>query len=163
MMFEKFGIKGVQEMGYIGENIRRERIRSGLDQAELARELELDQTAISRFEKGSRRPSVDLLKRIAVVLDCEFSSLVENSEETEGEGGGTGSELASKSVAAHSARDFVQTLLAQNPQVKLQLRSLAEHQDELTPEDWQFLADHLTLAFGQVELLLKRGKAAGKQ
>lgn len=142
-------------MGYIGENIRSKRMSAGFDQGRLARELGLDQTAISRFENGSRRPSVEMLKKIAALLGCTFSSLVDDGK----------SDPQNAESKPHQnqnpARDFVQTLLAQNPQVGLQLRSLAEHQDELTPDDWQFLADHLALAFGHVERVLERTRGKG--
>lgn len=127
-------------MGYLGENIKRERVRAGFDQARLAHELGLDQTAISRFENGSRRPSVDLLKRIAGVLGCDFSALVGENDPN---------------------RDLVETFLAENPEIRMQLRSLASHRGELAPEDWQFLADHITHAFSHVEQLRERMKRKG--
>jgi len=141
-------------MNYIGENIRKERTKAGFDQSQLARALELDQTAISRFENGSRRPSVDLLKKMASALGCSFAALVNEEEEKNGnliEG-----RKESAKNEGDSGKDFVQTLLAQNPGISVQLRSLADRRGELTPEDWQFLADHLMHAFGQVELLLNR-------
>ncbi|MCL1940552.1 MAG: helix-turn-helix domain-containing protein [Synergistaceae bacterium] len=118
----------------------------------LARALELDQTAISRFENGSRRPSVELLKKIAAALGCPFAALV--SEEYEGNGN-LKNDPESKNDS-DSEKNFVQALLAQNPEISVQLRSLADRSGELTAEDWRFLADHLKHAFGQVEMLLDR-------
>ena len=120
----------------------------------LARELKLDQTAISRFENGSRRPSVDLLKRIALILGCSFAALVNEDQEESGDLSRNNEAEPGKDNS--SQEDFVQTLLAQNPGISVQLRSLAGRSGELTAEDWQFLADHLMHAFGQVEMLLDR-------
>lgn len=133
-------------MGYIGDNLKKVRMRAGFDQGRLASELGLDQTAISRFENGSRRPSVDLLKRMANVLGCEISSLIKEDGEE------------SADTAHDGAREFVMSLLKKNPQVGVQLRSLAAHRDELTPDDWQFLADHFAHAFGQAEHVIARTK-----
>ena len=146
-----------QKVNYIGENIRRERIKASFDQVRLARALLLDQTAISRFENGSRRPSVELLKKMAAVLGCSFAALV--SEEQEGNGDSSNRELnlaKNKDDSEMAGKIFVQTLLARNPGISVQLRSLADRSGELTPEDWQFLADHLVHAFDQVEMLLDR-------
>ena len=141
---------------YLGRNIRKERIKAGFDQMRLARALELDQTAISRFENGSRRPSVELLKRIAAALDCTFAALV--NEDHEENGNLTGNKKIEQLKNEDSEEDFVKTLLVQTPEITVQLRSLAARKEELTSEDWQFLADHLMHAFSQVEVLLDRKK-----
>jgi len=120
----------------------------------LARALELDQTAISRFENGSRRPSVELLKKMAAELGCSFAALV--NEENKESGNLTENKKNEHLKDEDTEENFVQTLLAQNPGISVQLRSLADRRGELTPEDWQFLADHLMHAFAQVEILLDR-------
>ena len=144
-------------VNYIGANIRKERIKAGLDQARLAQAVGLAQTAISRFENGSRRPSVELLKRIAAVLGCSFAALVDED--------GKNGNFVKTSVrdgddtenAKNEPAKFVQSLLAKNPEMSVHLRSLAGRSGELAPEDWQFLADHLTHVFIQVQNLLDRG------
>jgi transcriptional regulator with XRE-family HTH domain len=136
---------GGERLNYIGENIRRERLKAGFDQMRLARALELDQTAISRLENGSRRPSVESLKKIAAALvseEYEVNGNLKNDPESKND--------------SDAEKNFVQALLAQNPEISVQLRSLADRSGELTAEDWRFLADHLKHAFGQVEMLHDR-------
>ena len=138
----------------MGENIRKERIKAGFDQMRLARALELGQTAISRFENGSRRPSVDLLKKIAAALGCSFAALV--NEELKESGNLTGDKKIEQLKSKDSEENFLQTLLVQNPEISVHLRSLADRKGELTSEDWQFLADNIMCAFAQIETLLDR-------
>lgn len=45
------------------------RIRAGLTQTELSEKSGISQADISRMEKGTRNPSVALLKRLAEALD----------------------------------------------------------------------------------------------
>ena len=145
-------------MTYIGMNIRKERIKAGFDQMRLARALELDQTAISRFENGSRRPSVELLKKIAAALGCSFAALVnEGQDESGAENKKDEPAKNEDDYENEKEKNFVQALLAQNPEISVHLRSLAGRSGEFAPEDWQFLADHLMHAFAQVEMLLDRG------
>ena len=120
-------------MNYIGANIRRERLKAGLEQEKLASAIGLDQTTISRFENGSRRPTVYVLKKMASALNCSFYALVNEDQD-------------------NSEEQFVRTLLAQNQEVSEYFRSLADRSDELLPEDWQFFADHLKHVFAQVEI-----------
>jgi transcriptional regulator with XRE-family HTH domain len=68
-------------MNYIGCNIRKERIKARFKQKQLAQAIGIGQAAISRFENGSRRPSVELLKKIAVVLGCSFIALVDEEHD----------------------------------------------------------------------------------
>ena len=143
---------------YIGKNLRRERKKAGFGQMRLARMLLLDQTTISRFENGSRQPSINLLKKISTALGCSFAALV--GEELEGNGNILKNidicPIEDKNDSEKAEKIFLQTLLARNPGISVPLRSLADRSRELSPEDWQFLADHLIHAFGQVEILLDR-------
>ena len=139
-------------MNNLGQNIRKERKKAGLDQAQLAEALGLSQTAICRFEKGSRNPSVLLLKKIASTLGCSFAALV-NEESTEYINVRTGNH---ETIKEDPEKIFLETLLAQNPDMSVQLRSLANRREELTPEDWKFLADHILHALCQAEVLIDR-------
>jgi transcriptional regulator with XRE-family HTH domain len=139
-------------LNYIGDNIRKKRNKAKLNQTQLAEALELDQTSICRFENGSRRPSVEQLKKIAVTLGCSFVALV--NEEPE-EYSNLRIENSSKNKS-DSENIFLQTLLNQNPDMRVQLNSLAKRSKKMTSEDWQFLGDHLMHAFRQVEMLLDR-------
>ena len=52
----------------IGQNIARLRKARGMSQAELARHLGVDQTMVSKYERGQRRIYVDALETIAQAL-----------------------------------------------------------------------------------------------
>ena len=52
----------------IAENIRKERRRLGMTQAELAKRTGIPRSNITRFESGSYNPSLELLVRIAAAL-----------------------------------------------------------------------------------------------
>ncbi|MBS6475554.1 MAG: helix-turn-helix transcriptional regulator [Clostridiales bacterium] len=60
----------------IGENIKNIRLQQNLTQAELARKLQVDQSLICQFERGTKAPSLPLSKEIAEALHCEISDLV---------------------------------------------------------------------------------------
>lgn len=141
-------------MSGIGENIRNERMRANLKQNQLAEALEIGQAAISRFENNTRRPSVKLLKKIAATLGCSFAVLVNEDNE-----GSDDLSMSTKSIPSNYEDDieknFIRTLLAQNPDLSVKLRSLAKRSKELSNEDWLLLVDHIIHAFGQMEFLLK--------
>ena len=46
------------------------RIRAGLTQVQLSERSGISQADISRLEKGTRNPSINLLKRLAEAMDC---------------------------------------------------------------------------------------------
>ena len=52
----------------IAGNIRKERRRLGMTQAELAKRTGIPRSNITRFESGSYNPSLELLVRIAAAL-----------------------------------------------------------------------------------------------
>lgn len=60
--------------------IRRQRVRSGLTQTELAKRIEVRQSVISEYESGSVTPSVENLIRLADVLNCSLDELCERKE-----------------------------------------------------------------------------------
>lgn len=136
-------------MSTIGKNIRAERIKAKLKQYQLAQALEVGQTAISRFESGARRPSVEQLKKIAATLGCSFAELVyEEQEENDDPNNYTSND------EDDLRKCFIQLLLSKNPNMSVKLRSLAKRSKELTPDDWLLLTDHIAHAFSQIELLL---------
>ena len=65
----------------IAGNIRMFRERKGLTQFELAERAGVTQAQISYCEKGSRVPSLKLCKKIAAVLDCSLSEIVDTDNE----------------------------------------------------------------------------------
>ncbi len=55
------------------ENIRKEK---KVTQIKLAQSLDVDQSTVSKWEKGHSAPSVQTLKKIAQLLDCTVDELV---------------------------------------------------------------------------------------
>lgn len=66
-----------------GERIRQYRKEKGLTQGELGEKLGLTASAVMRYERGQRKVSVDLLRRIADVLEVDPYSLTDWDDATE--------------------------------------------------------------------------------
>lgn len=64
----------------IGNNLKRLRLEKGLKQSELAEIVGVEDKTISRIEVGGNYPSMDLLVRLAEVLDCELVDFVNFSD-----------------------------------------------------------------------------------
>lgn len=60
----------------LGKNIKHRREEYDLEQNELARRADTTPAMISYIEKGSKKPSVELLVRIAEALHCTVNDLV---------------------------------------------------------------------------------------
>ena len=60
----------------IGGNIKALRERMGINQTSIARFLDVDQSLISKFEKGERALSSDMIEKLA----CLFGVSVDNIE-----------------------------------------------------------------------------------
>lgn len=58
-------------------NIKNLRLKAGLTQVELAKKLNVDQTAVSRWESGENRPLRKIQKKLAKVLGCSVEELFE--------------------------------------------------------------------------------------
>jgi len=59
-----------------GQMLKTIRERRGLTQAELAKRVKAHTMTISRLERGARRPSVDLLQRLARALRVRMEELL---------------------------------------------------------------------------------------
>jgi DNA-binding Xre family transcriptional regulator len=57
-------------------NVRRIRVLRGISSERLAAESGVDRSYVSRLERGVANPSVDLLERLAKVLDVEMAELL---------------------------------------------------------------------------------------
>lgn len=55
------------------ENIRKEK---GLTQLGLAKNLKVDQSTVSKWEKGVASPNIQMLKKIAQILNCTMDDLI---------------------------------------------------------------------------------------
>ena len=60
----------------MGQRIRRERLKRGMTQRDLAKEVDVGAPHISKIEAGRESPSDELLRSIAEVLDCDFEELL---------------------------------------------------------------------------------------
>ena len=61
----------------LGYKIKQKRIESRLSQQELAEKIGIDQSDLSKIEKGSANPSIKMLSRIATGLNCKLSIIIE--------------------------------------------------------------------------------------
>jgi transcriptional regulator with XRE-family HTH domain len=64
---------GTPEVAAIGNRLRRLRKERGLTQAELARQIGIQQSDLSRMEKGEYRVSLDNLFKILGVFDLDLA------------------------------------------------------------------------------------------
>ena len=63
----------------VGKNIKIRRIAMDLSQLELAKQVEVSQSMLSRIEKGTKNPSLQVAYEIAKVLKCDVNELMEES------------------------------------------------------------------------------------
>ena len=60
----------------IGENIRKKRLEYDIEQQELAKRVGINKTQLCNIERGRRRPSVDVIDKIASTLHCSVDELL---------------------------------------------------------------------------------------
>lgn len=58
-------------------NIKNLRLKAGMTQADLAKKLDVDQTAVSRWESGQNKPLRKIHKKLARVLGCTVDELMQ--------------------------------------------------------------------------------------
>jgi transcriptional regulator with XRE-family HTH domain len=73
---------GTSEVAAIGSRLRRLRKERGLTQAELARQIGIQQSDLSRMEKGEYRVSLDNLFKILGVFDLDLADFFEERKPT---------------------------------------------------------------------------------
>ncbi|MDR2175610.1 MAG: helix-turn-helix transcriptional regulator [Synergistaceae bacterium] len=134
----------------IGANIKAKRRALGLNQGDLAASLGLTQANVSRIEASVKGPSGEMLLSIAEALGCDVRELL-------------GVEDAGR--PAHEldddARTFVLNAMKGDPQFGIHLRSFVKDSENLTDEDWQFLAAQLKLALGYASDAIKARRMKG--
>lgn len=69
------------EMNNIGVKIKTLRENANLTQTHVADFLEVDQSLISKFEKGERSISSDLLAELSTLFCCPLSALISDDQE----------------------------------------------------------------------------------
>jgi len=62
-------------MATIGERIKEARLEKDMTQKQLGKLLNLKQHTISQWENGTNKPPIDLIKQIALALDCDANFL----------------------------------------------------------------------------------------
>lgn len=67
----------------LGERIRTLRRKSKMTQGELAKKLEISQSAIGMYEQGRREPPYDLLIKISKIFDVKLDWLLSDGDELE--------------------------------------------------------------------------------
>jgi transcriptional regulator with XRE-family HTH domain len=63
-----------------GQIVRERRLAAGLSQEELAHEAGLHRTFISMIERGTRNPSLEVIRKLAQGLNTTAASLVDDTE-----------------------------------------------------------------------------------
>lgn len=63
--------------------IREMRQKCGLSQIELADELQVNQTAVSQWERGAAYPSCDKIPVLAEVLNCTIDELFGGEQDSQ--------------------------------------------------------------------------------
>jgi len=59
-----------------GKRLRELRKEKGLHQSQLASKLNVNQNAISRWESDKNEPSIEMIKQIAKILECDPNYLL---------------------------------------------------------------------------------------
>lgn len=70
-------------MEEIGKAIRAARKRTGMNQSDLAKRMDVTQTAITHWETGAHTPTVQKLVEVAKNLECSFGDLVADINQNE--------------------------------------------------------------------------------
>ena len=65
----------------VGERIKNRRIELGITQTQLAKKASLTSASISQFESGSRKPSFDVISKLALALEINTDYLLGNNHE----------------------------------------------------------------------------------
>ena len=60
----------------LGENLRKLRLKKGLSQGDLAKELNVDRAYISNIENGRMNPTLSTLEKISKALEISSSELL---------------------------------------------------------------------------------------
>lgn len=68
---------------FLAENVKKLRLSKHLTQANLAKRIGVDDSLITKLEKGKTLGSLKMLERLALVLDVKLADLLEESHFTE--------------------------------------------------------------------------------
>ena len=93
------------------------RTQAGFNQSVIAEYLQVDQSLISKIEKGEREPSTDVLKKLAELFGCRLSAFLSEEEDVSCLNGMSGEDLKSIAVInriALNLENMQRNLEAQN-------------------------------------------------
>lgn len=65
----------------IGRKIKKLRINAGFNQSMIAEYLQVDQSLISKIEKGEREASTDIIKKLSELFGCKVSAIINENED----------------------------------------------------------------------------------
>jgi transcriptional regulator with XRE-family HTH domain len=134
----------------IGANIKAKRRSLGLNQGDLAAALGLTQANVSRIESSVKGPNGEMLLSIAGALGCDVRELLGVEEDGQ-----------PVQQLDDDAKTFVLNAMKGDPQFGIYLRSFAKDSEDLTDEDWKFLATQLKLALGYASDAIKARRMKG--
>jgi transcriptional regulator with XRE-family HTH domain len=134
----------------IGANIKAKRRALGLNQEDLAAKLSLTQANISRIEASVKGPSAEMLLSVAEALGCDVRELL-----------GVEKEGRRVQDLDEDAKTFVLNAMKGDPQFGMYLRSFVKNSDNLTNDDWKFLATNLKLALGYASEVIEARRLKG--
>lgn len=67
-------------MTLIGNNVRQCRLKRGIAQKELANQIDVDPSTITRIEGGTRMMSIPLLRTVAKALQVSYDTLLQPND-----------------------------------------------------------------------------------
>ena len=94
------------------------RKRAKLTQAKLANQLGLDQRSISAWEKGKATPSIQTIKNVAEILNCDLNDLIESTK--------TEKNFSIPFTSATQAYDYLNSIPLLSSLSEVNLNSLSE-------------------------------------
>lgn len=65
----------------VGSKIKELRTKAGFNQSVIAEYLQVDQSLISKIEKGEREASTDVLKKLSELFGCKISAIVNEKDD----------------------------------------------------------------------------------
>lgn len=64
----------------VGEKMRKLRTEAGFNQSLIAQYLQVDQSLISKIEKGEREASTDVIRKLADLFGCQVSTFLDSND-----------------------------------------------------------------------------------
>lgn len=65
----------------IGGKLKELRVKAGFNQSVIAEYLRVDQSLVSKIEKGEREASTDILKKLAELFGCRVSAIISDDKD----------------------------------------------------------------------------------